>query len=200
MIRRTSWVCPALALVTAASTGIAQDTTVFVDVNLLPMTSRAVLAHRNVTVAGGRIVSIDSGPRRMGTIRGIDGGGRYLVPGLTDAHVHLENDERRWLPVFLTYGVTTVFNLRGEPRHLTLRRDVAEGRLAGLYRVVLPRLAVAYDLSAHNRVPAVCADQARRHDGTPACQLHDHAAIVDGRTELAKRFTFKRCVKPIAPL
>ena len=69
-------------------------------------------------------------PRRP-SIRVIDGAGRYLVPGLTDAHVHLELDERRWLPVFLSYGVTSVFNLRGEPRHLALRRDVAEGRAVG---------------------------------------------------------------------
>jgi len=129
---RTARGCIAIVFLAAAVPALAQDTTVFVNVNVVPMTTRAILARRNVTVAGGRIISIDSAalPRRP-SIRVIDGAGRYLVPGLTDAHVHLELDERRWLPVFLSYGVTSVFNLRGEPRHLALRRDVAEGRAVG---------------------------------------------------------------------
>ena len=131
MTRPISCVWAAIGLFITSASGLAQDTTMFVDVNVLPMTSRSILAHRNVTVAGGRIIAIDSGPQRTGSRRAIDGAGRYLVPGLTDAHVHLENDERRWLPVFLSYGVTSVFNLRGEPRHVTLRRDVADGRVAG---------------------------------------------------------------------
>jgi hypothetical protein len=35
------------------------------------------------------------------------------------------------MPVFLTYGITTVFNLRGDPRHVALRDDVAAGRQVG---------------------------------------------------------------------
>jgi imidazolonepropionase-like amidohydrolase len=133
MTYHTPFVRSVLVLVAAAaSPAFAQDTTIIVDVNLIPMTSRAILSHRNVTVAGGRIVAIDSGSSRPSSgARLVDGRGRFLVPGLTDAHVHLELDERRWLPVFLSYGVTSVFNLRGEPRHLALRTDVAERRLVG---------------------------------------------------------------------
>jgi imidazolonepropionase-like amidohydrolase len=110
----------------------AQDTTIVADVSVVAMTSPTILTHRNVTIAGDRIVAIDSGavPPRS-SVRLIDGRRGYLVPGLTDAHVHLELGERRWLPVFLSYGITTVFNLRGEQRHLVLRADVAEGRVIG---------------------------------------------------------------------
>jgi imidazolonepropionase-like amidohydrolase len=104
---RTSRRCIAIVFLAAAVPALAQDTTVFVNVNVVPMTTRAILARRNVTVAGGRIISIDSAAlTRRPSVRVIDGAGRYLVPGLTDAHVHLELDERRWLPVFLSYGVT----------------------------------------------------------------------------------------------
>ena len=112
----------------------AQDTTAFVDVNVVSMDRPGVLPHRVVIVAGSAIVAVASRdsiavPK---TARRIEGNGdRYLLPGLIDSHVHLEIDERRWLPVFLGSGVTTVINLRGEGRHLTLRDDVAAGRVIG---------------------------------------------------------------------
>lgn len=112
----------------------AQDTTAFIDVNVLPMNQPSVLPHRTVLVASGRIVAVSARdsivvPR---SARRIEGAGKlYIIPGLIDSHVHLEINERRWLPVFLGSGVTTVINLRGEPRHLALREEVAAGRVVG---------------------------------------------------------------------
>ena len=119
-----------LGLVTAA----AAQTTAFVDVNVVPMDRQTVLAHRVVVVENGTIIAVGARDSIAipATARRIEGHGQaYLLPGLVDSHTHLELTERRWLGVFLRSGVTTVFNLRGDPRHVTLRGDVAAGRLLG---------------------------------------------------------------------
>ena len=131
MIVRRCAVALALALTTRAG---AQSATAFVDVNVVPMDRQRVLMRRVVLVENGVITTI--GARDSVVIptnaRRVDGrGSAYLIPGLVDSHVHLELGERRWLPVFLHSGVTTVFNLRGDARHLTLRDDVAAGRQIG---------------------------------------------------------------------
>ena len=68
----------------------------------------------------------------------IDGAGQYLVPGLTDAHVHLPGtplahtrDDFGDAPLDLAYGVTTVVNLGGTPTLLEWRKRVEAGTLLG---------------------------------------------------------------------
>lgn len=103
----------------------------FVDVAVLPMDTERVLLHQTVLVADGRItalgptaeVSVPSGATRIG------GAGRYLIPGLGDAHVHLVSPIE--LPLYVASGVTTVLNLNGRPQHLLWRRWIAEGQLVG---------------------------------------------------------------------
>lgn len=103
----------------------------FVDVGLIPMDREGVLLHQTVLVAGGRITAV--GPAAEvavppDAIR-VTGRGRYLLPGLTDAHVHLASPHE--LALYLASGVTTVLNLHGQPAHLRWRAQVAEGTLAG---------------------------------------------------------------------
>ena len=43
--------------------------------------------------------------------RRIDGAGQYLLPGLTDSHVHLRDTTE--LLSYLAHGVTTVVHLSG---------------------------------------------------------------------------------------
>lgn len=130
MIARLS----ALALSLGLATSAAAQVTAFVDVNVLPMDRDTVLARSTVIVTGNRITAL--GPVATTPVpngaRRIEGNGRsYLIPGLIDAHVHLELGERRWMPIFLAYGVTTVFNLRGDARHLALRAAVDSGLVDG---------------------------------------------------------------------
>ncbi|MBA3560407.1 MAG: hypothetical protein H0W30_17625, partial [Gemmatimonadaceae bacterium] len=85
--------------------------TAFVDVNVVPMDRERVLPHQTVLVRDGRITRI--GPVAdvkvpLGALR-IEGGGRYLMPGLADMHVHLA--PARWpghMALFVANGVTTV--------------------------------------------------------------------------------------------
>jgi imidazolonepropionase-like amidohydrolase len=64
---------------------------VFAHVNLVPMTHETVLEDMTVFVAGDRIVGIEraSDASIPPAAHVIDGRGRYLMPGLADAHAHL---------------------------------------------------------------------------------------------------------------
>src|SRR4029079_3113352 len=105
--------------------------TAIVQVNVIPMDGEHVLSDQTVLVEGETIARL--GPTQSiklhpGTRR-IDGHGMYLIPGLMDAHVHLESQTE--FPLYLANGVTTVFNLDGRPAHLLWRRQVAKGEVLG---------------------------------------------------------------------
>ena len=105
------------------------------------MQSERVEPGQTVIVRGDRIAvigpSADVRLPQGATV--IEGAGRYLVPGLTDAHVHLTTD-MPWAParpdfgdapLYLAYGVTTVINLRGMPTQLEWRRRINAGQMLG---------------------------------------------------------------------
>lgn len=82
-------------------------------------------------IEGGRIVATGSEgqlPTRAGK-RVIDGGGRFLMPGLVDMHVHLWDEAE--LGAYLARGVTTIRNASGMPFHLELQKRIAAGELMG---------------------------------------------------------------------
>lgn len=109
----------------------APERIAFVDVNVITMESDAVLPHRTVVVSGDRIETIgavDAVAIPMGARR-IEGGGLFLMPGLVDMHVHL-NDEFDLLP-YVANGVTTVRNLAGFESHVLLRERIAKGEILG---------------------------------------------------------------------
>ena len=113
----------------------------FVNVNVIPMDGERLETGQTVLVQGDRIVAI--GARNAVAIPAsamvIEGDGRYLVPGLTDAHVHLQGDGMGGTtrsdfgdaPLYLAHGVTTVFNLSGTPVELEWRRRIKSGELVG---------------------------------------------------------------------
>ena len=59
----------------------------------------------------------------------IDGKNGFLMPALSDVHVHLQGAEE--LKTFIRYGVTTVFNMSGRALHLQLRESTASGAIIG---------------------------------------------------------------------
>jgi len=109
----------------------APNSSAFLHVNLIPMDRERVLADQTVVVKDGRIAQI--GPSNAVEVprgaRPIEAKGKYLIPGLTDAHVHLYSSTE--FPLYLANGVTTVFNLDGRPAHLLWRKQVASGELLG---------------------------------------------------------------------
>ena len=127
---------PSLALLFCAGTAPvfqapATDTLVITHVNVVPMDRERVLRDHAVIVADGvlRWLGPTDECRPEAGWQVIDGAGGYLVPGLTDAHVHLQHDDE--LALNLANGVTTVLNLSGNEGHLELRQRVASGELLG---------------------------------------------------------------------
>ena len=99
--------------------------------NVLPIDRDTVLLDHTVLITGDRISWIgpsSSAPIESGTER-VDAQGAFLIPGLADMHVHLEDSAD--LPLYVAEGVTTVRNMRGGPRYLAMRERVAQGTLLG---------------------------------------------------------------------
>lgn len=116
----------------------AQTQTAFVDVNVIPMDKERVLQHQTVIVRNGVITEIGDVKRikiPAGAQR-IDGAGKFLIPGLTDMHVHLFTDDEfpdelveDELRIMIAYGVTTIRLMTGTPEQLVLRRKSAAGEI-----------------------------------------------------------------------
>ncbi len=106
------------------------------DVNVIDLPAGRLVGAQTVVIDEGRIVKIGSGRVARGSVE-IDGSGKYLIPGLIDAHVHVDHaDELNLYPAF---GVTGAMVLRGLPQHLTWRSEIADGARFG------PRLFTAGD-------------------------------------------------------
>lgn len=125
-----SWALLA-GLAAGQANGKPESVIAIVHVNVIPMNRETVLRDQTVVVADGKIRSV--GPAESIAIpagtRKIDGQGKYLIPGLTDAHVHLQTPIE--FAVFLANGVTTVYNLDGRPAHLTWRKKIGDGEMTG---------------------------------------------------------------------
>lgn len=98
-----------------------------VGATVITMDAPGRVADATVLISGDSILSV--GPRDSvvvppGTTT-IDGRGRFLVPGFTDAHIHLRSEGE--LLSYLRHGVTTVWNLSGTPEGVP---DVLEARRA----------------------------------------------------------------------
>ena len=99
--------------------------------NVIDVASGETLRNRDIWIIGDRIDSITPGGEKkvpQGT-ETIDVRNHYVVPGLVDAHVHLDHVDE--LELYTALGVTTVFNMRGLPRHLEWRDAIARGELDG---------------------------------------------------------------------
>jgi imidazolonepropionase-like amidohydrolase len=135
---RSSAFAAGLLLLLMPNPGLSQQNIAFVGINVVPMDSERVLQSQTVMIENGRITSLHPAGNQAippGT-RIIDGTGKYLMPGLSDMHVHLMRDTTELL-LYLAHGVTTIRELAGEPMYLGWRERIATGKLVG------PRLYVA---------------------------------------------------------
>lgn len=119
----------------------SQNTVVaFVGVYVVPMDTERILDDQTVIVRDGIIEMI--GARQNVVVPDtafiVDGQGKYLMPGLADMHVHINNEND--LLLFVAHGVTTVQNMwgykglprfMGLPNQLALRDKIEQGKLPG---------------------------------------------------------------------
>ncbi len=123
------------------------------NVNVITMTaSNAVIENATVVISGNLIQSINGAIPQNATI--INGKGKWLIPGLIDAHVHLPSDFNfgKRLPTqvpdlafntqdimtpIIANGVTTVLDLNSNTNHFVQKREIEKGYVLG------PRMALA---------------------------------------------------------
>jgi hypothetical protein len=118
---------------------LSKQTFAFINVSVLPLDKEILLSNQTVIIKNGRIAAI--GPAEKSQIPKdairIDGQNKFLLPGLSDMHVHLPynpddiNDTPAFLKLFVANGVTTVLNLLGVPAHVALRERIATGEELG---------------------------------------------------------------------
>jgi len=113
------------------------ESTAFINVNVIPMTSDMVLGARTVIVTDGEIVAIgnvdDTAVPADAVV--VDGTDRYLIPGLSEMHGHVpggsSGDLDRVLHLYIANGITTVRGMLGQPSHLELRSALQKGERLG---------------------------------------------------------------------
>jgi imidazolonepropionase-like amidohydrolase len=131
-----------------------QPTIAIEHVTVVPMTANGVpVLDATVVIANGRIVSLQ-GPPPKRAIR-IDGKGKWVIPGLTDMHVHLPSDglprppkypteaptlffdTQDIMTPYIANGVTQVLNMDAVAASIGQRNDIAKGGVLG------PHMALA---------------------------------------------------------
>ena len=106
--------------------------------------------------------------------RSIDARGKWLIPGLADAHGHPPDSEEdaisfeQYLLMQLAAGVTSVRSMRGTEGQLEWRERIARGEVEG------PRLFVA------GMLEDVPAGEARERVRALAARGYDHLKILGG--------------------
>ena len=119
-----------------AGTALA-DTTAFVNVNVLPMSTDDIVPAQTVIVEDRTIITVGdvavTPVPDEATI--VDGTDRYLMPGLAEMHGHVPGGNsanlERVLTLYVANGVTTVRGMLGQPSHLELRRQIEAGEVLG---------------------------------------------------------------------
>ena len=139
----------------------AADVTVFVNVNVLPMSDERIIAGQTVIVRDGiigTIGNVDEVPVPEDA-RVVDGTDRFLLPGLAEMHAHVppvgSGELERDFALFVANGVTTVRGMLGHASHLQLREDLLAGSTFG------PRL-ITSGPSLNGRSVSGAADGARQ--------------------------------------
>ncbi|MGY8733005.1 MAG: hypothetical protein ACKVK0_12755, partial [Pirellulales bacterium] len=111
MKRPSSFSVLAASVVLAASGALA-DTTVLVNVNVIPMYTDTVLLQQTVIIVDGKISEVGhvdaiSIPKNAALI---DGTERFLMPGLAEMHAHVTSTEHaevdRLGTLFVANGIT----------------------------------------------------------------------------------------------
>ena len=153
---------PALAVgVVLAASGALADTTVLVNVNVVPMSTDTVLLQQTVIIVDGKISEVGhvdaiSIPKNAALI---DGTERFLMPGLAEMHAHVTSTEPaevdRLGTLFVANGITTIRGMLGKAEHLVLRDQLESGEAFG------PRL-ITSGPSLNGRSVAGAADADRQ--------------------------------------
>jgi imidazolonepropionase-like amidohydrolase len=151
-----------LLLLTGSSValGDSENAVIFEQARLVDPSSGLISGPVSLGVSRGRIVTASSLPENTLRIRLK---GRYVIPGLAEMHAHVPPERtglrqiHDTLVLYLAHGITTIRGMLGEPFHLVLRQQLADGEVIG------PRLITSGPSFNHRTIasPAAAAERAR---------------------------------------
>lgn len=132
---------------------------VFTHVNIIPMDQEQILEDYTLVVRDGKISAMGpaSNMKVSANAKIVESTGKYLIPALSDMHVHLEGDA--WnimyppgsgytpielnyediLFVYLAHGITTIQLMSAFPEHISIREKVDRQVIPGP-KMVLSRM------------------------------------------------------------
>lgn len=94
---------------------------VFKNVNIVSMENEKVLVNQNIAILDGKIVAMENAKKsKFRAEKYIDLKGKFIMPSLADAHVHLpetEEELKRMFELNLINGVTKLRSMRGDWKH-----------------------------------------------------------------------------------
>ena len=137
--------------INTASKPTETETFVFRNANIIPMNDDQILENYSLVIKDGLIREIEPNDKlkipSKATI--IDASGKYLIPGLSDMHVHLEGqawnliypegqgfsqdelDYELLLFPYVANGITTLNVMSAFPEHIAIRDSIKKGKLFG---------------------------------------------------------------------
>lgn len=131
----------------AQNTAETRQRILITNVNVFDGINEQRIENANVLIEGNLIRTVSTDPIKADGATAIDGGGRTLMPGIIDSHVHLAvgnigvSDIMNELPGYMTIratvaarqlldqGITTVRDMGGET--FTIKRAIDEGLIPG---------------------------------------------------------------------
>jgi imidazolonepropionase-like amidohydrolase len=119
----------------AASAFAADDVKVFTGATIIDGTGKPAIAKATLVVRNGRIEAVGPSVRAPAGAMLIDATGKTIIPGLVNAHGHV--NDLNALTLYAHYGVTTVFSLGGNNEIKLRDQTRPEQRTAGLSRARL---------------------------------------------------------------
>ncbi len=97
-----------------------------------------IKANQSILIKGNRIVSIHDSSNGLTASNIINGSGKYMIPGLWDAHVHLtfeEEVEEHMFDLFIANGITSIRDTGGQIDRMVKLKEQAESKVTHRPRV-----------------------------------------------------------------
>jgi len=126
-----------LLIVCVGLTALCQATAIAIkDVAVIDVRTGAIKSKQTVIIEGNKITSVTSNSVIPKTVTVIDGSGKYLIPGLSDMHIHCFTDSRyEWVfPLLIANGVTSVREMGNNlsfEQIKKIRQSLLEGKMEG---------------------------------------------------------------------
>ncbi|HYH55654.1 MAG TPA: amidohydrolase family protein, partial [Anseongella sp.] len=172
---------------------------VFTHATVIDMTGQPPKADRTVIIEGNRITATGHSDSIQipGKARIVNASGKFLIPGLWDAHVHLSKAGEKSFPLFICNGITGVRDMGGDLKEiLQWKNEIARGSRTGpRIKTAGPMLESAGNVERMKREASIEPVERTRAgiSGPPAV-----APVIDSLAKLGVDFLKVRTVSSLA--